>query len=125
MGEPKRIQRERAKGWRLPEGAVSVVRPSRFGMPYGPGYTVAYRKFGIVEQFTIATAREAVDLYRRWLAADPIVPRSAFNAAEAAPTTEDIRGELAGKDLACWCPLNEPCHADVLLEIANGGEPHG
>jgi hypothetical protein len=27
--------------------------------------------------------------------------------------------ELRGRDLACWCPLDEPCHADVLLEIAN------
>ena len=30
---------------------------------------------------------------------------------------------LVGKDLACWCPLDQPCHADVLLEIANGGDP--
>lgn len=33
--------------------------------------------------------------------------------------------ELAGKDLACWCKPGEPCHADVLLAIANavrGGE---
>jgi len=29
------------------------------------------------------------------------------------------RNELAGKDLACWCPLDQPCHADVLLELAN------
>ena len=27
--------------------------------------------------------------------------------------------ELRGRDLACWCPLEGPCHADVLLEIAN------
>ncbi len=33
-----------------------------------------------------------------------------------------IRNELAGSDLACWCPLDQPCHADVLLEIANRGE---
>ena len=33
-----------------------------------------------------------------------------------------IRKELAGSDLACWCPLGQPCHADVLLEIANRGE---
>lgn len=32
-----------------------------------------------------------------------------------------VRAELAGLDLACWCPLDQPCHADVLLEIANGG----
>lgn len=27
--------------------------------------------------------------------------------------------ELRGKDLACFCPLDKPCHADVLIEIAN------
>ncbi|MDI9901324.1 DUF4326 domain-containing protein [Rhodococcus sp. IEGM 1409] len=36
------------------------------------------------------------------------------------PSLAEIRAELAGKDLACWCPIDEPCHADVLLEIANG-----
>ena len=30
--------------------------------------------------------------------------------------------ELKGKDLACWCPLSQPCHADVLLELVNDGE---
>jgi hypothetical protein len=30
------------------------------------------------------------------------------------------RAELAGRDLACWCPADHPCHADVLLDIANG-----
>ena len=31
----------------------------------------------------------------------------------------DRMDELRGKNLACWCPLDQPCHADVLLEIAN------
>lgn len=35
------------------------------------------------------------------------------------PTLERIRTELRGHDLACWCPLGQPCHADVLLELAN------
>jgi len=30
-----------------------------------------------------------------------------------------IRKELAGKNLMCWCPEDQPCHADTLLEIAN------
>lgn len=37
------------------------------------------------------------------------------------PTQAEIRAELAGHDLACWCPLDQACHADVLLELANGG----
>ncbi len=43
---------------------------------------------------------------------------------DAYPSVEEIRRELAGKDLACWCPLPAPgksddCHAAVLLEVAN------
>jgi len=38
-------------------------------------------------------------------------------------TRKAIRAELRGKNLACWCPIGEPCHADVLLEIANKAEP--
>ena len=30
-----------------------------------------------------------------------------------------VRSELRGKDLACWCPLTEACHGDILLQIAN------
>ena len=35
------------------------------------------------------------------------------------PTMDEIVAELRGKNLACWCPLDAPCHADVLLELAN------
>ena len=35
------------------------------------------------------------------------------------PTLAEIRRELSGRDLACWCPVDQPCHADVLLELAN------
>lgn len=34
----------------------------------------------------------------------------------------NLKAQLGGKNLACWCPLDQPCHADVLLELANGGE---
>jgi hypothetical protein len=64
---------------------------------------------------------EAVDLYRRWLADDPdaaaLLPRGRWQK----PTPSDIRRELAGKPLACWCPAVGPCHGHVLAEIA--GEP--
>lgn len=38
------------------------------------------------------------------------------------PTAEEIRAHLRGKNLACWCALDAPCHADVLIEIANAPE---
>jgi hypothetical protein len=56
----------------------------------------------------MATARDAVARYERAIDDDPAVPSST-----------DIRAELAGSDLACWCALDQPCHADVLMSIAN------
>ena len=83
---PKRIQRKRTKGWRMPAGAVYVSRPSKWGNPF------------TVEAFG---RQKAVELYER--CALPHLPIE----------------ELRGKDLACWCPLDQPCHADVLLKVAN------
>ena len=48
----------------------------------------------------------AVALYCQYLAQHP-------ELADAA------RRELAGKTPACWCPPDQSCHADVLLEVAN------
>lgn len=45
-----------------------------------------------------------------------------LRADEQAALRERIRWELAGYDLACWCPLDAPCHADVVLRVANEGE---
>ena len=83
----------RQRGWRKPAGAVYVGRPTRWGNPYR------------VDELG---RQEAVARYAAHLAADPAL------AAEA-------RSALAGRDLLCWCPLDEPCHADVLLAVANAG----
>lgn len=71
-----------------------VARPSRWGNPFRVGVD--------------GSRAECADRYRR-----------ALVEGNLAFTTEDVRRELAGADLACWCPLEEPCHADVLLEVAN------
>ena len=55
--------------------------------------------------FRVDTAEEAVELYREWILRIPF-----FESR--------VKEELRGKNLACWCPLDEPCHADVLLELA-------
>lgn len=69
------------------------------------------------------TRAECVETYERMLTGD-LTP----SMQSAAPggkfvrnqvTVDDIRVELAGRDLSCWCPLDEPCHADVLLRISN------
>jgi hypothetical protein len=84
----------------MPENTAYVGRPSKWGNPFvaGRSYSVAGERFGILDQ---AAAAEA---YRRF----------GFIGWHGAAS------ELRGKNLACWCPLDTPCHADVLLEWANG-----
>jgi hypothetical protein len=106
---PKRIQRRRTKGWRMPEGAVSVTRPGEWGNPFTvkqcreAGYAVGDSE----------AAQICVDAFRAWMLGQK-------HWAHAIPMLEppDIT-ELRGKDLACFCALDQPCHADVLLELAN------
>jgi hypothetical protein len=93
MDIPKRIQRKRVKGWRMPEGAIYVGRPTAWGNPF------------IVGEH--GDAAECVWWYRHLV------------GTENWPKVDDIRECLRGHDLACWCPLDQPCHADVLLELAN------
>lgn len=116
---PKRIQRSRKRGWRMPEGAVYVGRPSKWGNPYrairgtvwGPSRPIEGGE--MVAYSTHAPASNAVEqaVENYWRDIDCRI-RSSL-------TTELIRSELAGKDLACWCPLDQPCHVDVLLKLAN------
>lgn len=112
---PERIQLSRAKGWRKPPGAVVVSRPSKWGNPF------------VVGQTTGCHAREtAVALYRAWLEQGETAPyphpgETEHLSALREFVLEHAPVQLAGKSLACWCPLpdeGEPdiCHAAVLME---------
>lgn len=130
---PTRIQRQRTKGWRAPEGAVYVGRGTRWGNPYKLGTTlVRYpatngdrwelegrlsktpgemhhfrHPDGTVtwHQVEPASIDQVLELYRRWLTLRPEL-------------IEQARMALPGRALMCWCPPG-PCHADILLAIAN------
>jgi hypothetical protein len=67
------------------------------------------------------TLPEIVETYRRALTGDytPAMRSASPSGKFLRVTVDDVRRDLAGKDLACWCALDAPCHADVLLEIAN------
>lgn len=102
---PLRIQLSRAKGWRLPAGAISVARPTKWGNPWT---IVGGRRAGF-NGTDAEVAGMVVAMFRNGLAANlPVV----------ATIAADLH-QLRGKSLACWCPLGQPCHADVLLELAN------
>ena len=95
---PQRIQRQRTKGWRMPEGAIYVGRPTIYGNPYRVGEMWLGQPM---------TARETAQRFAQLLALGL--------SPEFAQRVEGLRK----RDLACWCPLDQPCHADVLLELAN------
>lgn len=153
---PQWIQLKRTKGWRKPEGAIVVSRPSRWGNPFAyhdrMGGLVRYRPTApeewefegrisadgtrhdyfhpdgtvVVYYVRWATRAEIVELFRRTLVAPDRGMRGAYPSRAghfAKVQLHEIRPKLAGLDLACWCPLDRPCHADVLLELANGGVP--
>jgi hypothetical protein len=104
--KPARIQRKRTKGWKIPDDTVIVTRPTKWGNPFivspkaRPG---ARSGAGFI---CVPTAKEAVLTYREYLNQRPEI-------------VEAARTELRGKNLACFCPIDQPCHADVLLELAN------
>jgi hypothetical protein len=111
--KPVRVQRKRTKGWRMPENTVYVGRGSRWGNPWREGDTAGWtiQRGGVIVRapHEPLTREQAIASFR--------------NAMEWTLEDKDYEGgfqaALAGKNLACWCPLDQPCHADVLLELAN------
>ncbi|WP_020476278.1 DUF4326 domain-containing protein [Zavarzinella formosa] len=125
---PQRIQRKRTKGWKMPQNTVCVTRGTRWGNPFKVevfGRELAIRLFrntlrgiwnpSILKHLDDALCGEAYRLYHGFM------ERIGNHPLEHV-------AELRGKNLACWCPLEDgdgnrvPCHADVLLELANAGE---
>jgi hypothetical protein len=106
---PHRVRLSRKRGWRLPENTVVVSRPSKWGNPWRPGklYVIG-REEGddVCEAFTV---EQCVTRFSHWLGV----------SADGRRIAEAARHELRGKNLACWCALDRPCHADVLLRLAN------
>jgi hypothetical protein len=90
---PIRIQLSRRKGWRMPPNTVKVDRGTIYGNPFPLSY------FGGDRKACVARFRELAE----------------------APPLRGLASSLRGKNVACWCPLDEPCHGDVWLELANGG----
>jgi hypothetical protein len=133
---PTRIQRRRTKGWKMPRGAVYVGRPSIWGNPICITPEVDERgqkwfrvhgspmdRAGGPAYVDVHTARHFAARYFEW---DLRNGRYGHDY----PSIAEIQRKLAGRDLACWCPLPRilpngmpstevMCHADVLLDIAN------
>jgi hypothetical protein len=87
----KRIQRKRMRGWKMPENTVYVGRPSKWGNLFRLGVD--------------GNREECVDKYEKMLREHTLV------------NNEYWLEPLKGKNLACWCPLDKPCHADILIKL--------
>ena len=111
--KPVRLQLSRRKGFKLtsPNGlpVVVVSRPSKWGNPFKVGGFAGHQRKRSVRLWRVGDKAAAVRWFKRMLRDGKTPP---FNLA-------DIRCELRGRNLACWCKLTEKCHADTLLEIAN------
>lgn len=132
--KPVRITLSRRKGFRLQEesrainglDAVVCARPGPLGNP-----------FMSAPDLPRSTAFEAA-MFRDWmievLGATKLETKrqaeflkfvrsmSGGGADYLRARAERVRAALPmirGKNLACWCKQGQPCHADVLLEIAN------
>ena len=110
MIRPQRIQRKRTKGWRMPPDTIYVGRPTIWGNKFKSEQA---RDAGYKN-----TRAMAVYAFRQFMRGDPIFCQGPADHEARRRILERV-GELRGKNVACWCALDQPCHADVLLEIAN------
>ncbi len=99
---PVRVQYSRARGWRKPPGTVLVARGTRWGNPFLLGEDGTANRERAVQEFRNALVEGRLEI-----------------------TVEEVQRQLRGQNLGCWCPLDRPCHADVLLEVANRPESAG
>lgn len=124
---PRRIQRKRTAGWKLPEGAICVTRPGKWGNPFVVGEPIergselwpyitdlfpgidAPAFGGQFKSVKLQRAEDAVEAHFRWFLEQPALMLT-------------VEEELGGRDLACFCKPGAPCHADTLLLAARGWE---
>jgi hypothetical protein len=107
---PERIQLRRTKGWTLPPNTVKVDRSGKWGNPFIVNPHVKAGSKSGCEYICVPTVEDAVATFEEMMQQHPGL-------------LADAKRELVGKNLACWCKPSDPCHADVLLRLAN--EPGG
>lgn len=136
---PERITIRRVKGWRMPPNTRVVTRATVFGNPFvvgnpggwnvpdgaSPRWLVEYRLDYVIGPY------DAPELFRSWLTHGELHQRLPYvlntkGRVALRLNMDDRRAvilarlpELHGMHLACFCKPGHPCHADVLLEVAN------
>ena len=133
---PQRITLSRAKGWRMLENTVKVDRSTVWGNPWGVGNPGLLKLREMPSDYLVRKwidQASAVNAFRLWLTEKPewwmIPPPDYFTTKGWNSLWASLNFQkqtivmrlptLCGKNLACWCKQGQPCHADVLLELAN------
>ena len=120
----KRIQRKRTKGWKMPENTVYVGRPTKWGNPLKLVGDCIYIDAGYRRKILCpwvylceGNIQHLIFLYRN------LWNGKKFTNSDLKYWSDRFKeldlSELTGKNLACFCPLSSPCHADVLIELCN------
>ena len=130
VGTPMRVQRRRAKGSKLPDSTVVVMRPTKYGNPYYPGCGLGFGGFDTDMRPVHWRLENNADAVRHYSEYMRLMKRDQPN------DFDELVKPPRGRNLACWCPLCpehqngrplgiaceacEPCHVDILLPLANG-----
>lgn len=121
-----RIQRKRIKGWKKPEGCISVSRPSKYGNPYKIVGDMIYgdashRRGKILSQWIFIECcdpenvnKRLAELFEQW-----ILGLSDHDIKPCPFTIDDIKRDLKDHKIMCFCSLEKDCHGDVLLKYLN------
>lgn len=123
---PQRIQLSRKKGWRMPPNTVKVDRSTKWGNPF-------CLKGSFLDNLTDLSLDGCIKIQYMWRSYvesnkndKQEIVKSSLEFYESMLhcnllkiSIENVKRELKGKNLACWCKPGEPCHADILLKIAN------
>ncbi|MDE1906433.1 MAG: DUF4326 domain-containing protein [Rhodospirillales bacterium] len=121
--KPQRIQLSRKKGWKMPEYTIKVDRSSGFGNPFPITKATMHHMGQSRPVFWIGTEYGPGEWMRETKDEAQNLAVAAYKAWINGPAQTKLKARipvaLRGKNLACWCTLDDPCHADVLLEIAN------
>ena len=117
---PVRVQLKRTKGYKMPPNTKSVTRPGKFGNPYKIGmhnvWDIKDMKTGkSLKDYLIKKNGE-----NRYHDIEDVLLAYKQKIKASQAMQRVIKHYLRGKNLACFCPLDKPCHADILLEVANG-----
>ena len=119
----KRIQRKRTKDYSQPLGTIYVGRPTKWGNPfrvgsYLNGWGKAFVAVNTVEPEKIHELYKSKELDEKITLANSLKWYELWLNNLIVNNKLDPK-ELKGANLSCWCSLDQPCHADILLKYAN------